>query len=315
MYYYFLLFLAVVGIVITFCLGKKYQLILHGTTESVYLRMLAVSVAEFPIFLAIANFKIRFDGYMLILSSILALIALISMLITLAAYSKGNMIIYTMFQMAGGMLLPFVYGIAYGNNLSVWRIIGIVLMVFALIFSVFKELREAFGTGDRKGRIFLLLCVAIFFVNGSTSIVSYIYANGIYAASDYTPETGAFLVVNRIVTIVFSLVGLGLVALMHRGKPKEPSLDSKGNLMSVKRVVGWCLLLFLLMAGVDGVSAYLQLISASAIPAVAIYPIITGGTVVLTGIAGFVFFHEKVTKRAVVSIILTFLSTVLFVFE
>ncbi|MDD3113993.1 MAG: hypothetical protein PHT56_06360, partial [Candidatus Izemoplasmatales bacterium] len=58
----------------------------------------------------------------------------------------------------------------------------------------------------------------------------------------------------------------------------------------------------------------LQLLSAVHLPATVMYPIVTGGAVVLTTLAGRIFFREKLTTLAIISIVLAFIATILFAF-
>jgi len=63
----------------------------------------------------------------------------------------------------------------------------------------------------------------------------------------------------------------------------------------------------------NGVSYLLQLLAAaSTMPASVQYPMMTGGSVVLTALAGYLFFQEKQSKRALIGTILAFAATFLF---
>ena len=64
----------------------------------------------------------------------------------------------------------------------------------------------------------------------------------------------------------------------------------------------------------SAVSYLLQLVSAGNLPAVTTYPMVTGGTVVLMGLAGWLIFKEKLNAKNIISIVSTFVATVLFMF-
>ena len=73
-------------------------------------------------------------------------------------------------------------------------------------------------------------------------------------------------------------------------------------------------LLIIPIASVIGViSSLMQLECAKTLPASMLYPIITGGTVGLTGIFAAVLFKEKLSKRGLVGVILCVLGTVFFI--
>ena len=72
------------------------------------------------------------------------------------------------------------------------------------------------------------------------------------------------------------------------------------------------ILIMLASSAVDGASYLLQLVGASHLPASVLYPMITGGSVVLTVLAGWLFFKQKPSNRAIVGIVLCFVATLLF---
>jgi multidrug transporter EmrE-like cation transporter len=56
----------------------------------------------------------------------------------------------------------------------------------------------------------------------------------------------------------------------------------------------------------------LQLFGAASLPATVLYPFVTGGSIVLSSLAGIIFFKDKLSKNVIASIILCFLGTILF---
>ena len=51
------------------------------------------------------------------------------------------------------------------------------------------------------------------------------------------------------------------------------------------------------VAATGGGSYLLQLIGAEHLPATVLYPMVTGGTIIFTAVAGRVFFKEKISKK------------------
>ena len=88
---------------------------------------------------------------------------------------------------------------------------------------------------------------------------------------------------------------------------KNPPVRTKSRTLRL-----W--LCIIIVAVIGSVSYLLQLIGAANLTAVAVYPMVTGGTVFLTAVSGLVFFKEKLTVKGYVGIILTFIATILFVF-
>ena len=57
-----------------------------------------------------------------------------------------------------------------------------------------------------------------------------------------------------------------------------------------------------------------QLIGAANVPASVLYPLVTGGSVVLSAVAGLLFFKEKPDKISGIGLLLSFAATFLFLF-
>lgn len=60
------------------------------------------------------------------------------------------------------------------------------------------------------------------------------------------------------------------------------------------------------------ISYMLQLIGAESLPASALYPFITGGSIILTSFAGVAFLKEKLTIRQWMAVTACFVGTLLF---
>ena len=71
-------------------------------------------------------------------------------------------------------------------------------------------------------------------------------------------------------------------------------------------------LLVVIAAATSGISFLFQLMGAENLPASVLFPIVTGGSIICTAIAGRVFFKEKLTKPIILGLILCLLGTCLF---
>ena len=73
------------------------------------------------------------------------------------------------------------------------------------------------------------------------------------------------------------------------------------------------MILFVVLAAIfDGCSFFFQQLGAAALPASVMYPLMTGGSIVLTALAGFLIFKEKPTRIALIGLAITFAATFLF---
>ena len=111
-----------------------------------------------------------------------------------------------------------------------------------------------------------------------------------------------FPVLTNLINGLLSLIALFAVMAV---KKEKPVLSGKTGIPSL-------VLIILGQAGSGGVSYFLQLIAAGHLPASVQYPILTGGSIVLTALAGRIFFREKQDGTALAGTFLAFAATFLF---
>lgn len=324
MLYYLMVAAAAVCTAASFVLNKYYQRAVTGLNniECALRKSIPMGVATALFFLCLNGFRMRFSPFSLGMAGILAALNTASILVAFKAYEKGSISLFTMFQMQGGMLLPFIYGVAFADNaLSVWRIAGICLMAISLCVpylgrgkaaaeSTEKTEKEATAEAvaterrPRAGVLFVVLCAVIFAVNGGISIVSYVHSNSALAV-----ENNSFLVYYQLFSAVLAGIAYAVWCARHRTtnqfvcppvRTRKRTAYLWGNLLA--------------SAILGAVGYLLQLIGAAHLPAVALYPMVTGGVVVLTAVAGLAFFRESLSVKGWLGIALTFCATILFMF-
>ncbi len=289
--YYVLAVLADVGITGTFSIGKLYRSKVPYTVQSVTGKMAFTSFLSFCLFFSLNGFTLELNGFTILMAVIMSFLGILSEAVCFTAYGKGQLSLFTVFQMQGGMLLPFLYGVLRGDRLTVPRMGGIILLTIALVLTVTpkKESQQKLSRG------FIALCCAIFLINGSVSIGSYIYSNG--------PQTlgpNSFLISKAALLCAVSTIGWC-------------AAKKSGQTAALPRREGrTCGMLLLCAAAMDNGSYFLQLVSAAHLPSTVLYPVITGGTIVLAALAGRLFFGEKHSRRALLGTALSFLATLLF---
>lgn len=302
MIYYLMLIGAAVLIVLSVDLDKYYQKCVVGlnNVECAIRKSIPGSLLCALLFFAIGGFKLQFSWFSFLIGIGLAVLNLCSTLVCFKAYEKGNVSLFTMFRMQGGMLLPFIYGIIFANNKpTVFQIIGIVVMVISLLFP-----NISFKKGERKTSVlYTLLCVVIFLINGGISIVSYIQSN-----SPNGVDSFSFLTLYQLENLVLFLLVYAVWCFVKKDNlmRNPPKREKKQTLL-----LWGCIFIVAIM---NAVGYLLQLIGAANLPAVAVYPIVTGGTVVLTAVSGLLFFKEKLDIKGYIGVVMTFIATVLFVF-
>ncbi len=285
MNYVFVIF-ATVLLAFDFALQKKYQTF-EGVDLIAGLKFNAVSgMLTAVIFFALSGFKIEFSLFSVVLALLMSLFCMIYIILGFKILKSNGMAVYSLFLMSGGMLLPYLFGVLFLDEpLSVLRIIGVLLILFAVILSNKTKLKLKIS--------FFLLCLSVFILNGFVSIISKCHQiNTAFAPVSST----AFVMYSGIAKFLF-----GSATLMFCQNKSKRSFSSKNT--------------FFIMIGsalIGGVSYMLQLIGAKELPATVLYPIVTGGSIIFSALSGKVFFKEKLSFYQLASIALCFIGTLLF---
>ncbi len=271
-----------------FAISKKYQSAV-GTSPAVGLAFNMINgLLTAVVFWAIGGFKLSFSPFSAILASAMALCALLYSLLGFRILKTGNMSLYSLFLMSGGMLVPYIYGLwRWDEEPGLLRILGVVCILTAVVLSNRSKSRVSVKL--------LLLCVSIFLLNGMVSVLSKCHQ----IETGYpTVESAGFVMYSGIARAIFSAAAL---PFFKREKTAEG-----GKFWS------FSLLLAAGSAAIGGVSYLFQLIGAETLPATVLYPIVTGGSILFSTFAGKLFFKEKISAFQWTSVGLCFVGTCLF---
>ncbi len=305
MRYYLIVLLAVVGLAVNFCLTKLYQN-RTGTGFRISVLFNIITGAFTAVLFFFINgfmngFSLHFTSFSWLMAFLLLLLCGGYALIGFKIIAMGDIAVYTLFLMLGGMMLPYFFGLIFlEEQFSYLRLAGLILMVIAIALSG----REG-GKGEKKkgSLVFFLLCMIVFCLNGGGSIVSKIHQ--LPENIDRAVLSPVFVMMAGIIRVViFSLIYFGI--RLHDKKLPADRRPAPINLPVS------AILIMLASSAVDGASYLCQLAGASHLPATVLYPMITGGSVVLTAIAGRIFFGQKLTRQATIGIVLCLIATLLF---
>ena len=244
------------------------------------------------IFFAVGGGRVQITPFSLVCAAAVAGLCLGYNLIGFKVFSIGSYSVYMMFLMLGGMLLPFIYGMLFLGDAD-----GTGTVSLAARFT-------GVALGDKKdkknSRLFIILCVTVFILNGFVSITSKIHQ---IETVRQTVDATSFVVLTNGINGVASAVTLLFLCLRDK-KPPELAKDFPV----------WKVILMPLVCGALNGSSYLcQLVAAASdMPASVQYPMITGGTVILSAAVGRVFFGERQSKLSLAGTLLAFAATFLF---
>ncbi|MBE6761580.1 MAG: hypothetical protein E7551_04770 [Ruminococcaceae bacterium] len=288
---YLLVTAATLLLAFDFSLSKKYQS-LEGSDPLAGLKFnLFIGLFTAIIFFVISGFKLQFSPFSVILAFALSLFGMLYSVIGFRILKNGNVALYSIFLMSGGMLMPYLFGIAFWDETpTILRIIGVIIILIAVMLFDFKR------SSATKTQI--LLCIAVFLLNGFVSIISkYHQINTTYEMVD----SAVFVMYSGMAKCILS----SILLLFNKGNHTEIK-----HKFCFKKSLAFYITVF--SALISGVSYLLQLIGAKNLPATVLYPLVTGGNIIFSSIAGKVFFKEKLNRLQLISIALCFIGTLLF---
>lgn len=273
-----------------FILQKKYQKTAGTSIKAGLLYNALTGSFSAIMFLIINRFEIKLTGFSVLMAAIFATVVMLYIFIGFKIMEKGNMSLYTLFLMSGGMTVPYIFGVLFLNEeLTLLRTLGLVAIIAAIAISNSGE-----GKPDKKQ---LMLCLAVFILNGVSSVTSKVHQ--ISPASEIVTSPDFAFIVMMFKAIICSVV------LLVSGKRMT---TNKAEKLPIKPII----LIVLLAAVSDGLTYMLQLIGATTLPATVLYPFVTGGSVILTSFAGVFVFKEKLSARQLAGIAICFVGTLLF---
>lgn len=286
---YLLILLAALLLTVDFVFNKLFQRMAGTSLQTGLCFNALLGLATAALFWCMGGFRAELSAYSLLLAGAAALLSLCYNIIGLRIMSGGKMAYYTLFLMSGGMLVPYVWGLLFLEEpFSLLRMAGLILILSAIVISNAGQGKPSRGQ--------LLMCTAVFFLNGFLSV-----ASKLHQIETVLPTVSAtsFVMLSGLAKLVFC--GLTLAGV----RIKSPS---RARLVPHKRI--W--LLVPCSALVSGVSYFFQLVGAEELPATVLYPFVTGGTIVFTAFAGWMAFREKPSGRLWLGAALCVAGTLLF---
>lgn len=245
------------------------------------------------IVLLIMSDEISFSLFTVLLSLVFGAVTLIQQISNLYALETGSFA-YTSVIISLSTLIPTLSGKYFWNeSISLVQYLGIALLVVCFFFSVnFKE-------NTAKGGVkWLMFCLTAFICTGSIGVLQKIHQQSVFSN-----ELNGFL----ILSFLFSFISSTVISLVTFFRNKEKfDRDSKNTILQF--------LPFLLMV-ISGVfvavnnkfNLYLSGVMDSAI----FFPTVNGGGLVLSTIASFLLFKEKLTQKQWLGILIGIIAVVL----
>lgn len=228
--------------------------------------------------LLINRFQFAFSWFSMVIAIIHAGIGLLCGYCGMQAFRHGNLSVYSVFSMIGGMLLPSVYGMAVGEEITAYKVLCLILLSFAVYIASPKE--KISGKGFRY-------YIGVFILNGTTGIVTKLHQSQPTLATD----SASFMMISSILTLVFACI-----LLFKYGK---------NGFALTKKAVFACTTSSLLNTAAN----FFLMVSLLTLPASLQFPFVTGGTIVFSTLFAFVR-KEHVQKREIVGSAITLITSI-----
>ena len=265
--------------------GKSYR--------SIFLFCSVFSLTGALVFLALTGFHLSFSLYTLGFASLAALIQIFLQVVGIKALSLGRVDVYTLFNVAGGMSVAYVFGIAYFHEpVKVLHIIGLILVLIALLVPLIFDRSEK----KKSSWIFWVLCLLVFFANGFFGSV-----NKIHIVSPDGLSIKEYMFYIYACIFIISSISFGLTFLNKKYHEEHNLFDYRP-------------LLFAFIYGlVNSVGMFLQYDFADRVPASILFPLSNGGCIVFALIIGCIVYKKKPQLSDIIQFIVALGGMVLFI--
>ena len=247
------------------------------------------SLAGLVVLLIVNGFSFEVTAFTLLMASLAALNSILFTFCAFKSLDYINLSLFSLFSMLGGMALPFFQGILfYSEGITVAKCICVVFICAALACTIEKGERK-------KGAIFY---IGIFLLNGMSGVISKIFS------ASALPKTSAagYTIWISICTIVLSAAVWGVLTLKDRGKALETAEDKPP-----RKVLWQSYGIGAAYGAINKVANFLLVLALAHVDASVQYPMVTGGTMIVSTIICF-FGDKKPTKKEMVSVALAFVG-------
>lgn len=255
----------------------------NGSSFNASLRFsLYTSVAGMVLLFIINKFQLEISWFSLGTALVYSGVCILSGYCSIKALDTANLSVYSVFMMIGGMLLPFVYGVFCGEDMSVAKYICCTLIVVSVAMT---------GTFGGRSKKALIYYIAIFILNGLVGVISAFHQS----QKALCVNSESFVILSKIITAVICTVVILFSKQRNFGISKKSFAFSAG------------------FSAFNSIGNLLLLIALLKLPASVQYPIVTGGTMVFATVIDLVR-KEKVAKREILATCIAFVASVLMAF-
>lgn len=235
----------------------------------------------------IGGFKLEFSLFSILVALASAANNLLYSYSAVKSLGRADLSTFSIFAMLGGMALPFVGGIAFWDEE-----LTAVKLICALLIGVALFIGSPRGQSS-KGAV--KYYVAVFIFNGMSGIISTLHSRGSAHVS-----SESFIVMSSLAAVLMSssiLFGIKVFGKKNVGLRSPKSSIPSACVYSL----------------ISGLGNLFLLIAVSHIDASVQYPIVTGGTIIVSAVISFIS-GERPSARSMIAVAISFAATLVLVF-
>jgi len=307
---YFYLFIACAFFALQFIFQKLFETRTKGGLSVCLWNSLVCTLVSMAVLLVRSGLPSESNAYVILIAALYSASGLICGIASITAMSRGNVASLGTFCLAGGMILPFIYGIlALNEKAGLFKWLGITVLLLSLIPSVMAKA----GQSKMDAR-FVFYASVVFATNGLVSIFS-----AMHQKSPQAIDADGFLFIAGMLRMAASIAIILAIAALRKGKGESAVLKNAFWEIGREKMTGILFLILLAFAGSYAVCNTLgnvfSLKCLLTMDASLQFPLLSAVVIVLTALFGRIFFGEKITRNTWISLIMSVLGIGLFILD
>ncbi len=280
--YYFMITTAAFLFSLQFLFTDRYQKECGSSFEVSLKFTLYSSLTGFIMLFFMNKFNMQITLFSVVVALFYSIVGIVSSYCSIKAFEYANLSVYSVFSMIGGMLLPFIYGLFYGEEFKLSRLVCCLLITLSVAMSIDK---------GKHGKKAMLYYIAVFILNGLVGVISKFHQSN----TGLCVDSSSFMLLTKVISTLFC------TTLLIFTRDKSFCITKKAFLYCVG------------FSFVNSIGNLMLLIALLHLPASVQYPIVTGGVIIFSVIIDLIR-REKVTKKELTAAAISFIASVFMAF-
>lgn len=281
---YTLMILSIIVNVAKSMLQNKYVKTEQRDNTDCIIFNLVLSLSSLLSISASAGFKITTSKELLMAGMLLGLFSALSYFFMSQALITGSMS-YTVFIASTAMLVPVIAGTAvWKDPISAVQIVGIVILLVSFYLGMETKKKEKLSWQ------WIISCIIMFVSTGMIGVMQKVQQQ-----SSFKEETDSFLVWG----FIFASIFMSIPVLLSKNRKNVITFSMKSYIYALGSGIGYAI--------INIINLYL----VGKMPSSVFFPAYNGSVILVTTIAGALFFKEKLSTRQYVSILVGIIGVIL----